>query len=107
VSITVVEGLFAHLTFSEQLKEIRESSIIVGAHGVGLSHLLFSRPQKTAVLELMSSYYMHPHFQFMSQWMGIEYHKIEMTSSEVDCSEMTRYIDQTFLGMLCKEGGIL
>lgn len=107
VSITVVEGLFAHLTFTEQLKEIRESSIIVGAHGAGLSHLLFSRPQKTAILELMSPYYMRPHFQFMSQWMGIEYHKIEMTSSEVDCSEVTRRIDQIFLGMLRKEGGIL
>lgn len=107
VSITVVEGLFAHMTISEQLKEIRESSIIVGAHGAGMSHLLFSRPQKTAVLELMSPYFVRPHFEVMSQWMGIEYHKIEMTSSEVDCSEVTRRIDQIFLGILRKQGGLL
>lgn len=102
VNITVVEGLFGHMTLTEQLNQVRESSILVGAHGAGLSHLLFSRPQKTAVLELMSPYFVRPHFEVMSQWMGIEYHKIDMTSSEVDCSEVTKRIDQIFLGMLGK-----
>ena len=107
VTITVVEGLFAHMTISEQLREVRESSIIVGAHGAGLSHLLFSRPQKTAILELMSPFFMRPHFEVMSKWMGIDYHKIDMGSSEVDCSEVTRRIDELFLEMLRKTGDLL
>lgn len=99
LSITIVNGLLAHMTLDEQLKEVRESAIIVGAHGAGLSHLLFCRPEKTAILELVSPYFVRPHFEVMSQWMGIEYHKIEMASPAADCSEVTRRIDQIFLGL--------
>lgn len=99
LSITIVNGLLAHMTLDEQLKEVRESSIIVGAHGAGLSHLLFCRPEKTAILELVSPYFVRPHFEVMSQWMGIEYHKIEMASPAADCGEVTRRIDQIFLGL--------
>lgn len=99
LSITVVNGLLAHMTLDEQLKEVRESAIIVGAHGAGLSHLLFCRPEKTAILELVSPYFVRPHFEVMSQWMGLEYHKIEMSSPAADCSEVTRRIDQIFLGL--------
>lgn len=98
-SITIVNGLLAHMTLDEQLKEVREASIIVGAHGAGMSHLLFCRPEKTAILELVSPYFVRPHFEVMSQWMGIEYHKIEMGSAAADCSEVTRRIDQIFLGL--------
>lgn len=87
------------MSFDEQLKEVRESSIIVGAHGAGLSHLLFCRPEKTAILELISPYFVRPHFEIMSQWMGIEYHKIDMASPAADCADVTRRIDQIFLGM--------
>jgi glycoprotein 2-beta-D-xylosyltransferase len=40
LGVSVVNGLFAHMPMEEQLQEIQESSIIVGAHGAGLAHLL-------------------------------------------------------------------
>lgn len=102
-NITVVNGLLAHMTMEKQLQEVQESSIIVGAHGAGLSHVLFARPGRTAILELVSPFFARPHFQLMSQWMGTEYHALDMTSSEADCSEVTRRIDEIFLGLVRKK----
>ncbi len=62
LGVSVVNGLFAHIPMEEQLQEVQESSIIVGAHGAGLAHLLFARPEKTAILELVTPGFKHPHF---------------------------------------------
>ncbi|CAM6016854.1 unnamed protein product [Sphagnum balticum] len=102
LNITIVNGLFAHMSMQEQLQQVQQSSIIVGAHGAGLSHVLFARPEETAVLELVSPYFVRPHFQAMSQWMGMEYHAIEMGSSEADCSEVIDRVDSILTGLLRK-----
>ncbi|CAK9865256.1 unnamed protein product [Sphagnum jensenii] len=102
LNITIVNGLFAHMSMQEQLQQVQQSSIIVGAHGAGLSHILFARPEETAVLELVSPYFVRPHFQAMSQWMGMEYHAIEMGSSEADCSEVIDRVDSILTGLLRK-----
>ncbi|KAH9565504.1 hypothetical protein CY35_04G081900 [Sphagnum magellanicum] len=93
LGVSVVNGLFAHMPMEEQLQEVQESSIIVGAHGAGLAHLLFARPEKTAILELVTPGFKHPHFPAMSHWMGMEYHAIKMRSPEADCSELTDHVD--------------
>ncbi len=93
LGVSVVNGLFAHMPMEEQLQEVQESSIIVGAHGAGLAHLLFARPEKTAILELVTPGFQHPHFPAMSHWMGMEYHAIKMRSPEADCSELTDHVD--------------
>nr|CAD22108.1 beta 1,2-xylosyltransferase [Physcomitrium patens] len=100
LSVTIVEGLFAHWALHEQLKIVRESSIIIGAHGAGLSHLLFAMPRETVIVELSSPFLVRPHFEAMSQWMGMEYHKTDMAISEADCSEVIRDLDQIFLGLI-------
>jgi glycoprotein 2-beta-D-xylosyltransferase len=99
LGVSVVNGLFAHIPMEEQLQEVQESSIIVGAHGAGLAHLLFARPEKTAILELVTPGFKHPHFRALSHWMGMEYHAIKMRSPEADCSEVTDHVDNILSGL--------
>jgi prepilin-type processing-associated H-X9-DG protein len=40
---------FAKLTFSEQLREVREADLLVGIHGAGLSHVMFMSDGATLV----------------------------------------------------------
>jgi glycoprotein 2-beta-D-xylosyltransferase len=100
LGVSVVNGLFAHMPMEEQLQEVQESSIIVGAHGAGLAHLLFARPEKTAILELVTPSFKRPHFPAMSHRMGMEYHAIEMRSPEADCLEVTDHVDNILSGSL-------
>ncbi len=97
---SVVNGLFAHMPMEEHLQEVQESSIIVGAHGVGLAHLLFARPEKTAILELVTLGFKHPYFPAMSHWMGMDYHAIKMRSPEANCPEVTDHVDNILSGLL-------
>ncbi|CAK9224565.1 unnamed protein product [Sphagnum jensenii] len=99
LGVSVVNGLFAHIPMEEQLQEVQESSIRVGAHGAGLAHLLFARPEKTAILELVTPGLKRPHFPAMSHWMGMEYHAIEMRSPEADCSEVTDHVHNILSGL--------
>ncbi|KAK8963233.1 Beta-(1,2)-xylosyltransferase [Platanthera guangdongensis] len=79
-SLSVVNGLFAHMSMEEQLRSIYEASVVVGAHGAGLTHLVSAR-SKTVVLEIISSQYQRPHFSLISQWKGLEYHAINLAGS--------------------------
>ncbi|XP_009410324.2 beta-1,2-xylosyltransferase RCN11 [Musa acuminata AAA Group] len=78
--INVVNGLFAHMHVKEQLQAIQEASVVIGAHGAGLTHLVAAR-QNTRVLEIISSMYRRPHFALISEWKGLEYHAINLAGS--------------------------
>ncbi|KAJ6848019.1 beta-(1,2)-xylosyltransferase [Iris pallida] len=78
--INVVNGLFAHMPMKEQLRAIQEASVVIGAHGAGLTHLVAATPD-TIVLEIISSFYRRPHFSLISQWKGLEYHAINLAGS--------------------------
>lgn len=78
--INIVNGLFAHMHMKEQLQAIQEASVVVGAHGAGLTHLVVAR-QDSKVLEIISSAYRRPHFQLISDWKGLEYHAINLAGS--------------------------
>lgn len=79
-SLNVVNGLFAHMSMKEQIRAIYEASVVIGAHGAGLTHLVSAR-SKTIVLEIISSQYHRPHFSLISQWKGLEYHAINLAGS--------------------------
>lgn len=78
--VNVVNGLFAHMSMKEQLRAIQEASVVIGAHGAGLTHLVAATPD-TIVLEIISSSYRRPHFSLISQWKGLEYHAINLAGS--------------------------
>ncbi|EFJ32223.1 glycoprotein beta-1,2-xylosyltransferase [Selaginella moellendorffii] len=91
--ITVFNGLFAHMRLAEQIKAVKSSSIIVGVHGAGLTHIVFARPG-TSVVEMLSPLFMRPHYMFISQWMGLDYHSIVMDDATVDCNQVLRHLDK-------------
>ena len=81
--INLVNGLFAHMSMKEQVRAIQDASVIIGAHGAGLTHIISARP-KTVILEIISSLYRRPHFALISQWKGLEYHAINLDGSYAD-----------------------
>jgi hypothetical protein len=68
--------------------------------GQALHIFWFARPEKTAILELVTAGFKSPHFPAMSHWMGMEYHAMEMRSPEADCSEVTDHVDNILSGLL-------
>ncbi|KAG6637735.1 beta-1,2-xylosyltransferase [Carya illinoinensis] len=78
--INLVNGLFAHMPMKEQVRAIQDASVIIGAHGAGLTHLVSAMP-KTVVLEIISSQYRRPHFALIAKWKGLEYHAINLDGS--------------------------
>lgn len=81
--VNIVNGLFAHMSMKEQVRAIQEASVIIGAHGAGLTHIVSATP-KTVILEIISSYFRRPHFQLIAQWKGLEYHAINLPGSYAD-----------------------
>ncbi|VFQ58669.1 unnamed protein product [Cuscuta campestris] len=81
--VNVVNGLFAHMSMKEQVRAIQDASIIVGAHGAGLTHIISAMP-RTVVLEIVSSEYRRPHFALIAQWKGLEYHPIFLDGSHAN-----------------------
>ncbi|KAF5727923.1 beta-(1 2)-xylosyltransferase [Tripterygium wilfordii] len=78
--INLVNGLFAHMSMREQVRLIQDASVIIGAHGAGLTHIVSATP-KTVVLEIISSQFRRPHFALIAQWKGLEYHAINLHGS--------------------------
>lgn len=78
--INFVNGLFAHMPMKDQVQVIQDASVIIGAHGAGLTHIVSATP-KAVILELISSLYRRPHFALIAQWKGLEYHAINLDGS--------------------------
>ncbi|KAI7755373.1 hypothetical protein M8C21_003677 [Ambrosia artemisiifolia] len=78
--INLINGLFGHMSMKEQVKAIQDASVIVGAHGAGLTHIVSATPE-TEILEIISSEYRRPHFELISKWKGLNYHPIYLSGS--------------------------
>ncbi|CAN1290658.1 XYLT [Linum perenne] len=81
--VNIVNGLFAHMPMREQVKAIQEASVIIGAHGAGLTHIV-SATAKTVILEIVSAEFRRPHFELIAQWKGLEYHAIYLEEDHAD-----------------------
>ncbi|WCJ33027.1 beta-1 2-xylosyltransferase [Euphorbia peplus] len=78
--VNLINGLFAHMSVKEQVRAIQEASVIIGAHGAGLTHIVSATP-KTVILEIISSFFRRPHFQYIAGWKGLEYHAINLNGA--------------------------
>ncbi|KAL3733383.1 hypothetical protein ACJRO7_022843 [Eucalyptus globulus] len=81
--VNLVNGLFAHMPMKDQVQAIQDASVIIGAHGAGLTHIVSAMP-KTVILEIISSQYRRPHFERISKWKGLKYHAINLAGSRAD-----------------------
>lgn len=98
--INIVNGLFAHMGMKDQLKDIQEASVVIGAHGAGLTHLVAAR-RDTVVLEIISSMYRRPHFELISKWKGLEYHAINLAGSYAEPSRVIKELTGIMQNLGC------
>ncbi|UKZ48001.1 hypothetical protein TrVGV298_002237 [Trichoderma virens] len=61
---------FGGIPFSEQIQIVRETDLLVGVHGAGLTHLMFLQPG-SAVLEILPEGLQHKGFRNLAQMLGI------------------------------------
>ncbi|KAJ3708643.1 hypothetical protein LUZ61_012348 [Rhynchospora tenuis] len=126
--LNVVNGLFAHMHMKEQLQAIRDASIVIGAHGAGLTHLVSAQTDTvvleidasvviganeavlthlasakigTNVLERIASKYGRPHFQLISMWKGLKYHAIILLGLYARPTEVTDELSKIVTSLGC------
>lgn len=98
--INVVNGLFAHMSMKEQVQAIQDASVIIGAHGAGLTHIISATP-RTVIFEIISSLYRRPHFALIAQWKGLEYHAMHLAGSYASPAEVVDKLSDIMKGLGC------
>ncbi|KAE8645996.1 beta-1,2-xylosyltransferase [Cucumis sativus] len=98
--INLVNGLFAHMSMKEQLRAIQDASVIIGAHGAGLTHIISALP-KTVILEIISSLFRRPHFALIAQWKGLDYHAINLSGSHADPEVVIEHLSRIMASLGC------
>ncbi|XP_058218847.1 beta-1,2-xylosyltransferase isoform X2 [Rhododendron vialii] len=98
--INLINGLFAHMPMKEQVRAIQDASVIIGAHGAGLTHIVSATP-KTVILEIISSEYRRPHFALIAKWKGLEYHSIYLAGSYAKPAEVIKKLSSILKGLDC------
>lgn len=86
-AFTLVNGLFSGMTVPEQVALIQDACVIMGAHGAGLSHVLFA-PQGAHMLELRPPAFQRPHFIAYAQWAGVTHHDWALFTSAPEPAEV-------------------
>jgi len=71
--VRIVRGTFSSMGFRAQVAAAQAACVIVGAHGAGLSHVLFAPPE-VHLLELQTPGFARPHFIGFSHWAGSHHH---------------------------------
>jgi glycoprotein 2-beta-D-xylosyltransferase len=81
--VNLIDGVFAHMPMKEQVRAIQDSSLIIGAHGAGLTHIVSATP-KTVIFEIIGAEFRRPHFKLISKWKGLEYHPMFLRAAHAD-----------------------
>ncbi|XP_042520837.1 beta-1,2-xylosyltransferase [Macadamia integrifolia] len=98
--VNLINGLFAHISMKEQVRAIQDASVIIGAHGAGLTHIISATPN-TVVLEIISSQYRRPHFELIARWRGLEYHAINLAGSYAEPEVVTKKVNDIMTSLGC------
>ena len=67
VNVTVAD--FGNMTFGEQLRLIRRTNVLVGAHGAGLMNIIYAA-EEAVLVEIHPSYRQDRHFRIASRLAG-------------------------------------
>jgi len=69
---------FATLSFREQIAMARQTDILVGVHGAGLTHTLFMKQDMGALIEIFPEGFELRCFRAMARDRGLEYYKMHV-----------------------------
>ena len=81
--VKVVNGVLSALPMRRQVALAQDACVIVGAHGAGLSHVLFAPPE-VHVLEIQTPGFGRPHFIGYTLWAGSHHHLWALPTSSPD-----------------------
>ncbi|XP_010270143.1 PREDICTED: beta-(1,2)-xylosyltransferase [Nelumbo nucifera] len=98
--VNLINGLLAHMSMKEQVRAIQDASVIIGAHGAGLTHIIAARPT-TVILEIISSQFRRPHFSLISQWRGLEYYAINLAGSHAEPAVVIEKLNNIMRNLGC------
>jgi glycoprotein 2-beta-D-xylosyltransferase len=93
-SISLLPGLFSSMTLREQVEAAQDACLITGAHGAGLTHVLFA-PPGVHMLELQPPAFMRPHFIGYSTWTGARHHLWTLGTTQPDVGEVVMRITRS------------
>ncbi len=91
VTVSVVSGKFSRMSLRQQMQHAHDACVIVGAHGAGLSHVLFAR-QGVHVLEVVTPGFSRPHFRAFALWAGAHYTAVKVKTSSPEPRLITDHV---------------
>lgn len=92
--VSLLNGLFSSMTMKEQVEMAQAACVMSGAHGAGLSHILFA-PPGVHMLELQPPAFRRPHFVSYSYWTGAHHHNWLLDSSTPDVHQVVARVLET------------
>lgn len=101
-NLHMLNGLFSAMSMKEQVQAALDSCVIVGAHGAGLTHILFA-PPGVHMLELQPPAFQRPHFIAYSTWSGARHHLWALGSSTPPVSEVVNRVVQIAQGAVVEQ----
>jgi protein O-GlcNAc transferase len=95
VNLSVVD--FAAIPFAEQLRIIRDTDVLVGVHGAGLTHTMFMRERAGVVVEMQPETLRHPQtgephngFRNLANMLRLDYFRIHVPQVSAKSGEETK-----------------
>ena len=92
--VKVVNGVLSSLSMRRQVALAQDACVIVGAHGAGLSHILFAPPE-VHLLEIQTPGFNRPHFIGYTAWAGSHHHLWALPSSSPDVHSVVSRVLET------------
>jgi capsular polysaccharide biosynthesis protein len=92
--VKIVKGTLSSMSMTQQVRLAQDACIIVGAHGAGLSHVLFAPPE-VHVLELQTPGFVRPHFIGYSYWAGSHHHAWVLDTSSPQIHSVVSRVFET------------
>ena len=70
---------FAQLSLKKQLLISSNTHVLIGVHGVGLTHAIFMNPGSHLIEMFLPGYRANKHFYNIAKWMNIHYHDVDIS----------------------------
>jgi glycoprotein 2-beta-D-xylosyltransferase len=92
--VEMLNGVFSSQTVRQQVALVQSACVMVGAHGAGLSHVLFAPPE-VHMLEIQTPGFNRPHFIGYAGWAGSHHHVWNVDTSAPSVHTVVSHVFET------------